>query len=71
MTLKIEILLGLLTITSTMITGDFFTDLVVGIAVYTISRLFYKQLGYKLNGVINRFKSILEKWKERIKNNNK
>lgn len=44
----IEIIFGLLTISSTLFTGQIVVDLVVGILVYFTSRFLYRKFGARL-----------------------
>ena len=58
--MKVELVIGSITVISTMITGDFITDLICGIVVYTASRLFYLYFGKKISTFIDSIKKLLK-----------
>ena len=60
-TTSIELCLGTLTVASTLITGEFLADLVIGIATYTSARLFYFYFGTKIKAFIGRIKNKFKK----------
>lgn len=51
-----EVLIGTITFISTIITGDFIADLLVGIIVYSSSRLFYYYFNNRIKRFINKLK---------------
>jgi hypothetical protein len=61
MNVKSEIIAGILTISSTFVFSDFFIELVIGIVVYSTSRIVYNLYGEKLTRIINSFKSKFKK----------
>lgn len=65
MNLKAEFLSFLITIGTTFIFSDFFVELLIGIAVYSCSRIFYNQYGKWMNDkyllFATKFKKFLKK----------
>ncbi len=63
MTFQDEVALAGITMIATVISGDIVIDLIVGIATYSIARLFYFYFSTDMKALISRVKSILVKKK--------
>lgn len=67
MTVRDELLIAGVTFISTMITGSFWIDLLVGIVVYTSSRLFYHYFHKRIIRFIDKAKSWIKRMKAKLK----
>jgi hypothetical protein len=63
---KQELLIGCITFVSTMISGDFFIDLMVGVIVYSTSRLFYYYYNKRIISIIDKVKTKFSRLKQKI-----
>lgn len=66
MTAKQELLVAGVTFASTIVTGHFIADLVVGIVTYTSARIFYHYYNERIIRVIDKIKSWYKNKKKKF-----